>query len=788
MRILVVEDNESLSRTLSNILTHQNYAVESTANSHEILELVAAFDYDLILLDVMLSGIDGIEICRKIRSQGLKMPILLLAAQDNGHDKAIGLDAGADDYVVQPVDEEELVARVRALLRRGGSGSQPILEWGELRLDPSSCEVSYKTKSLFLTPKEYALLELFMRNNRRVFSCGTILEHLWSYEETPGEDAVRTHIKGLRQKLKAAGVARDAIETVYGIGYRLKPWEKAKRDTSVLAADPKTSLTRIGEPTQQHTWSLVGQVWHRFKERVREQVSLLEQAIMALCQQELDQDLQQTAMREAHSLAGALGTFGLSEGSHLARRIERVLETDRPLSMDETVSLQKWAIALRQEVERSPFVPEPTPPIDPEDERPLLLIVDGGRALTTHLVEEAATWGFRTATATNLAQARSQIHCKWPDIVLLDPEIEAIAADSLSLLADLNKQVPPIPTVILTDSHNLADRLEIARLGGRIVLQKSTPAAQMLEALTHILHQADRAKAKVMVVDDDPKILAVLRSLLEPWGLKVTTLDDPQQFWDVFEATIPDLLVLDMEMPVIGGIELCQIVRNDLRWYSLPILLLTARTDADIVNQVFGVGADDFASKPIVGPELVSRIINRLERTQFLRNLAETDPLTQLTNRQKSTQDLDRFLHLAQRQKQPFCLAVLDLDQFKQVNDRYGHATGDGVLRQFGQLLRQTFRTEDVVARWGGEEFVIGMYSMTKENGVQRVKQVLETLRQQRFTTAVTRSSPFQVTFSAGVAQYPEDGEDLSALYQAADLALYRAKATGRDRVEPVNS
>src|SRR5207237_4153528 len=132
---------------------------------------------------------------------GRQVPILLLTGCDSSHEKAIGLDAGADDYVVKPFDQEELVARVRALLRRGGATSQPVLECGNLRLDPSSCEVTYGQDLLSLTPKEYALLELFLRNSRRVFSCGMILEHLWSYADTPGEDAVRTQIKGSRLKL-----------------------------------------------------------------------------------------------------------------------------------------------------------------------------------------------------------------------------------------------------------------------------------------------------------------------------------------------------------------------------------------------------------------------------------------------------------------------------------------------------------------------------------------------------------------------------------------------------------
>jgi DNA-binding response OmpR family regulator len=128
-----------------------------------------------------------------------------------------------------------------------------------------------------------------------------------------------------------------------------------------------------------------------------------------------------------------------------------------------------------------------------------------------------------------------------------------------------------------------------------------------------------------MVVDDDPQVLAVMRSLLEPWGLKLTTLDEPRHFWTILEEFAPDLLVLDVEMPHFNGIELCQVVRNAPRWSGLPVLFLTVHTDASTVHQVFSAGADDIVSKPIVGPELVTRVLNRLERVQLLRKTNDTN-------------------------------------------------------------------------------------------------------------------------------------------------------------------
>lgn len=222
MKILVVEDDERISDAIAEYLSDQHYAVETAYDGQSAWDLLDVFTYDLVLLDVMLPEMDGITLCRKLRTKGHETPILMLTAKDTLNNKIEGLDAGADDYLVKPFELPELSARIRALLRRGASSTPPILTWGELRLDPSTCEVFYQEELLPLSPKEYKLLEFFLRNGRRVFSRAQILEHLWPFEQVPEEATVKAHIRGLRQKLESAGAPHDLIETVYGLGYRLK--------------------------------------------------------------------------------------------------------------------------------------------------------------------------------------------------------------------------------------------------------------------------------------------------------------------------------------------------------------------------------------------------------------------------------------------------------------------------------------------------------------------------------------------------------------------------------------
>lgn len=223
MRILLVEDDVSLAEALSEALTDQRYVVDVVHEGEIAWTQARVVDYDLILLDVMLPKLDGVSLCKRLRSSGYSVPILMITACDTSTDKVSGLDAGADDYVVKPVDLPELLARVRALLRRGTASASPVLEWDGLRLNPSTYEVTYLTQPLRLTPKEYSLLELFLRSGRRVLSRSLIIEHVWSLEAPPSEDTVKAHIKSLRNKLKTVGAPNDLIETVHSVGYRLKP-------------------------------------------------------------------------------------------------------------------------------------------------------------------------------------------------------------------------------------------------------------------------------------------------------------------------------------------------------------------------------------------------------------------------------------------------------------------------------------------------------------------------------------------------------------------------------------
>ncbi len=633
MKILLIEDDSPTATALAETLTQHRYTVNLATDGKTGLQLAQAFEYDLILLDLLIPQMDGITLCRQLRVKGYATPILLLTAKDSSSDRVLGLDAGADDYVVKPVDMPELLARIRALLRRGKMLPSEHLVWGDLCLDQQSHEVKYRKSILHLTPKESSILELFLLNPNRIFSRNVILDRLWNIGDSPNEETVTTHIKALRHKLIAAGAPKDLIETVYGLGYRLKPLDKPAEEkvvepgkksggsgslpSAAIAASafhPDTFHPDTPDQSDHQFHAVMAGLWEQFKDTFAEQVNGLEQAAIALTYSQLTADQQQHARQDAHKLAGSLGTFGYHQASAIARTIELMIEPDTPLQPNQAPQILQLVRSLQTELSDAPATT--AQPVAPSPAWSVL-VIDDDLALTRWLTLEATDWNMQLTIVSNPNLARASIAQRPPDAILLDLTPNT-AEDGLTLLQELSQQDAKIPVVVFTGQSNLKQRVEVARLGGQAFLQKPLPPSAIFQALTKVLDRKHLSAGKVLIVDDDPSILAALCALLEPWGLHITTLENPQQFWEVLESCAPDLLVLDVEMPGFTGIDLCRAVRNDLRWGDLPVLFLTAHTDTELIHEAFAAGADDYIRKPIVAPELVTRIISRLERKQGL--------------------------------------------------------------------------------------------------------------------------------------------------------------------------
>jgi two-component system OmpR family response regulator len=221
MRVLVVEDQVKMARLLRRGLESEAFAVDVAERGEDALWMAGATDYDAIVLDVMLPGIDGFETCSRLRKDDVWAPVLMLTARDSVEDRVAGLDGGADDYLTKPFSYSELFARLRALVRRGPAERPAVLEVGDLRMDPARRRVWRGEDDISLSAKEFAMLETFMRRPGDVLSRLQLLEHVWDYGYENRSNVVSVYINYLRGKIDVP-FGTDSIETVRGVGYRLR--------------------------------------------------------------------------------------------------------------------------------------------------------------------------------------------------------------------------------------------------------------------------------------------------------------------------------------------------------------------------------------------------------------------------------------------------------------------------------------------------------------------------------------------------------------------------------------
>ena len=592
MRILLVEDDDCIAKTLETILTKENYAIDIAQSGEIGWRYIETFTYDLILLDIVLPNLDGITLCRQLRSQQYQTPILLITAQHSSSERIAGLDAGADDYMTKPFDFPELLARIRVLLRRGQASVVTQLEWEYLRVDPTACKVTYRSRALHLTPKEYRLLELFLRNPQQVFSRSRILEHLWGCEENPGEDTVTAHIKGLRQKLKQAGAPTNLIETVYGIGYRLR-----QLSSNVPAEELSNQQTRAEIKTA------LRQLWEKFRGKNQVRLQVVQAAIAALQSGNLTHDLRQQAILNAHKLAGVLGVFDFHQGSQLALSIENRL---RALTLPSDINaeqLAEWANQLAEQIQNG----VPAPQARRSNYDCPVFVVDSSLDLVNQIIQAGQS---RSLQIHLVNQSSSEM----PDAWILNLPFSDAPQESLARLTELLQNSAFV--AVLSDRSDLSWRVQVAQAGVHVIFPK-LPVEQTITLIDRLRLKSTTATTRVLMVDDDPQVLAQMRSLLEPWGMELTTLENVPEFWEMLQSYDPDLLILDVEMPHYNGIELCQVVRSTPQWQTLPIVLFTVHTDANTIQQALRVGASHLMSKSISQSEVVHSIISQLERSRL---------------------------------------------------------------------------------------------------------------------------------------------------------------------------
>lgn len=355
------------------------------------------------------------------------------------------------------------------------------------------------------------------------------------------------------------------------------------------------------------------------------------------------------------------------------------------------------------------------------------------------------------------------------------------------------------------------------------------------------------ADTKTILVAEDSRFLRkATEMILAKAGYSVLTAADGMETLEVARASRPDLILLDLMMPKLNGVEVMRHLKSDLTTSRIPIVVLTGLSQQND-ERILGTGAISYYEKSKLIPEALINIVrdglarasdmvmvspktrstsagtpvqeeretlrlsnhsdHEYEREMFeqlilvnneliaaqrqlaqaneeLRRIASIDDVTGLSNRRKSTEDLNRLISLARRQQQNLCVGIIDLDNFKSVNDRFGHAAGDIVLRALGSSLLNNFRSEDVVARWGGEEFIVGLYGCSLVQATERMEQLRKDFSEKRFQFGA--QTDIQVTLSAGIAVFPEAGSDLDRICHSADTAMYSAKSCGRNSVVSV--
>lgn len=292
------------------------------------------------------------------------------------------------------------------------------------------------------------------------------------------------------------------------------------------------------------------------------------------------------------------------------------------------------------------------------------------------------------------------------------------------------------------------------------------------------MEMSDNKTGKILVVENSPQTLHVIRKILSEAGYEVKSAANGREGLEIARSEEVELIVSAITMPEMDGFEFCKNVREGSLTDTIPFIFLSSKGGLDDKQSAFRDGADDYITKPFEPPDLLMRVGAALKRAARYRYEAYTDSLTCLNNRRYFDKKLVEMMAHAKRYKEVFCLAMLDVDHFKNFNDKHGHVAGDEALKHLARLIINNIRQSDIHARFGGEEFTVLLPSTDKANSITFMERLREALSQTHMTYD---GKELSFTISIGIAQYPDDADSTEALIKCSDEALYESKSKGRN-------
>lgn len=474
----------------------------------------------------------------------------------------------------------------------------------------------------------------------------------------------------------------------------------------------------------------------------------------------------------AHRMHGTAGSFGFPELSQLAGELEAALDA---------IPLDSRAITdLADRLEAEPLSAAPPAPRSARPRSRILIVgVEDDRSELVHAVRQQLAEPVIAATHEEaLATVREG--------GIRAAIVDADDVDDAVALVTAMRALPggaDVVVAIAASAPTLTQRAAAITEGVDLIVPSVRDERPMAELVQQLLSTGERDC--VCIVDDDPEFREHAAAILGDEGIRVVEVGDPAAALDEIERTQPDLVLLDVVMPKVGGLDLCRMLRATTRWRSLPVLVVTVMPQPNMRVAAFEAGADDYIVKPVVREELVARVAGRLERARLQRSLASEDSLTGLLRRRPFLETLAARLAEAKRRERSLSVALFDLDHFKRINDDHGHFAGDRVLAEIGQLVRRRFRREDLRCRWGGEEFALAFVDESADQAAYVLRRFLREVANHPIVTDTGET--LHVTFSAGLAELSADGVDARDLLEVADRRLYLAKDGGRNRVVAVD-